>query len=831
MRRVLISAIAALFAITMPNAAPRISDVNVDFLKGYAKDTNDDGDTVYYYMGRLTYHLLADGKDSIFVDFKIVPKGTDNALPLLQILGDVGLVKQKNGADTLKTAYFRTALTNETSGEYVGVVSADAQSSLLWRMADSLAQLMSPEQKELMLYTSQTDPIYTNFGQDNSKLPDGSIVFGWRSADGPHGIRYPLGESNDIAIYGAGDTVTLFPTEASLGCSWDPSLTYRVGEAIGKEARAKGLYCILGPMCDLVVNPRWGRAFETMGEDPCLVGTMTQWQVKGLQSVRVIATPKHFTPYVTENERMILRVVLEERALRELFCEPFRMCLQDGGAHAIMTCYHRVRSEGFTTTDQTLLDGLCDRASTNRHLINTILRNDWGFNGIIMTDWEGAKGVQEKYSFETEYDMSMPKGDGGFYDIAENISSGAWSVDPLNKKAARIIHEKLWAWDGKLITTEDEIKTYDKSTIMCEEHFNIALEAARKGIVLAKNEEVDGTRILPLDKNGSMTIAVVGPYAKMGRPGGGGSSAVTPDKIITPMEGITDLVAGNSDIVVTDNYDNADVAVVCVGVERESEDYDRPSMQLPGSQEDLVEAVKNKVKKTIVVYTGGSASAAGTWSSVPGVVIAFYPGKFQGKAVAEILFGDVNPSGHLNVTFPQTADDLPSYEVKEHIFTCSSVDSAFGYFFFEKSGKTPLYWFGHGLSYTTFTYDNIRLGGPSSLSAGDRIDVHVTLTNSGDRAGSDVVQLYVKPKCGSMPRRVKDLRAFQRVELAAAETKTVHMVLGPHDFSVYTPDTENKTGKWEVVPGEYEILAGSTSDPAVLSAGEGQSVKTTISVN
>ncbi|MBN1757234.1 MAG: glycoside hydrolase family 3 C-terminal domain-containing protein [Chitinispirillaceae bacterium] len=817
----------------VPLSATRITNVNVDFLKGFAKETTEAGDTVFHYMGRATYNLYADGNDEISLDFNIYNKTTGDKLVCSEKSGDIGSVMQRNAGDTLKTVFFRTQVAGSTAGEYVGKIEATAGKNAMWTLTETLVAKMTLEQKQKSLYCSTTDLVYKNFGQDDITLSDGTKIVGWRSADGPHGIRYPLGAPNDIAIYGAGDTVTLFPTESALGCSWDIDLTYRVGRAIAEEGRAKGIYCDLGPMCDLVVNPRWGRAFETMGEDPYHVGMMTSRQVLGLQSRKVIACPKHFTPYVTETDRHTVRIVVEERALRELFCEPFRMCIQDAGARAIMTCYNKVKVPGFTIDDRDLISKICDKAGTNRHLIHDILRHDWGFNGIVMTDWQGTMGVDDIYSYETDYDMSMPDGEGGFSLITDYMNAGFFTEDPLNRKAKHVMYNKLWAWDGTLLASDDDIKTFPESVILSDDHTGLALEAAQKSITLVRNEPVGDAPILPLDKNATMTVAVVGPYAATGRPGGGGSSAVTADKIISPLEGIQAIAAQHPNITVTTDYNNADVAIVCVGVYSESEDYDRPSMELPDKpipQNNLVATVLSKVPKTIVVYTGGSASSAGSWSEAPGVLIAFYPGRSQGQAIAEVLFGDINPSGHLNVTFPKTPADLPSYEHVDSELKLQSADTAHGYFYFEKTGKQPLFWFGHGLSYTTFSYDAIQCIGSSSIAAGDRLDVRVTVTNTGTRDGDEVVQLYVRPKSSPVARRVKDLRGFARLSLAAKETKTASFLLGPRDFSVYVADATTKTGSWQVVAGEYDIIAGSTSDPAVLTGTGGGSVITTVTI-
>jgi Beta-glucosidase-related glycosidases len=609
----------------------------------------------------------------------------------------------------------------------------------------------------------------------------------------------------------------------------------RVGDAIGQEARANGLFCNLGPMCDLVINPRWGRAFETIGEDPYLNGKMVSHQVKGIQNERVVATPKHFAPYCKEDLRASgQRIIISERALRELPLVPFEMALNEGGARGLMTSYNKVQVPGgFTITDPTLLAQACDRAAANRHTINDIVRNDWGFNGVIMTDWTGANGIDETYCFNTPFDMSMPNGD-GFINAAQNITNGlqGWTVDTLNKKVFNVMYDKLWAWNGSLLPNDAAIKTYPQSAICSQDHLNLTLQEARESIVLAKNDTVNGAPALPIDKTAPLKVALVGAYSTTFRPGGGGSSAVMPDTQITPLQGIQTLLAANpaSKVNLIDWTANPDVAIVFVGVDLETEDADRTDMVLGSTQLSMVSSVMAAVRRTIVVYTGGSASVAGSWSTAPGVIIAFYPGRNQAQALAEILFGDVNPSGHLSVTFPNTVNDLPSYDLVNLQLNYPSADTGAGYFYFEKTGKTPLFWFGHGLSYTTFAYTGMSIVGGASISAGDRVDVSVTVQNTGSISGDQVVQLYVKPKNSSVPRRVKDLRGFCRVTLAAGEPKTVSFTLGPRDFSYYNVNTTAKTGQWTVASGSYDIIASSTSNPADLVNGNGKCVIQTITV-
>jgi beta-glucosidase len=801
--------------------ATKLSNVKVDLIKSTGIGAEGD-QKAGYYMGRLTYTFLAEAQDSIFVDFTVKEQASGTAIAILEKTGDVGMVKQRYAADTNKTVYFRAKLVGTPAAAYVATVTADANMSKMWALADSLVKKMTTQQKASMLYATEAQQW---FGNDNMTV-GGTTIVGWRSADGPHGVRWPIGPANEIAIYGAGDTVTLMPCESSLGCTWDTQMVKNVGQIIGKEARAMGLYCILGPMSDLVINPQWGRAFETMGEDPYLVGKMVSRQIMGLQSERVIATPKHFTPYVKETERQTLRVVVSERALRELFCVPFEMALAEGSARALMTCYNKVGVPGFTSDQNEE-----DKASFNKHTIEDIVRRDWGFDGVIMSDWDAINAGNPLYIYKIDHDMDMPHGSVTQATIPF-ISDGTLPIDPLNRKAKRVMHGRLWAWGGNLIAGDADIKTYPKSSIKSAEHLQVALDAAREGIVLAKNDPVDGTALLPLSKSATYKLAVVGPYASIKRPGGGGSSAVTADKIITALEGVQQAVAGNPNVTVTTDYASADVVIVVVGVDRESEDMDRTSMALPTDQLTLVSTILAAKKKTIVVYTGGSASSAGSWSNAPAVMIAFYPGRWQGQVIAEALFGAINPSGHLNVTFPQAYTDLPSYDldVNKNIYI-KSADSAHGYFLYEKTGKKPLFWFGHGLSYTTFKYDLITVRGSSTISSNDRVDIDVSVQNTGAMAGGDVVQLYVKPTgTTATARRVKDLRGFARVSLQQNETRKVSFTLGPRDFSTYEVNEAAKTGAWKVQPGTYEIIAGSTSNPEELVNGNGKCVTTTVTV-
>jgi beta-glucosidase len=833
--------------------ATSVSNVQISLVKGYAMGFAASGDTLRYYMGRITYTFNAQGMDSVVVGVAITNQATGNALVLPEVSGDVGLVQQNNAADTLKTIYFRAELAGGFSGSYIASVTANGNMSRMRLLADSLVSQMTVTQRMHQLFNS-ADLNY--FGADDQTLSNGKLVVGWRCSDGPNGVRWPIGPADDtLAIYGAGNPATDFPTEVALAGTFDTALLYEVGWAIGQETRANGLYCNLGPMCDLVVNPRWGRTFESMGEDPVLSGKMVAGRIQGTQSASCIASPKHFSPYLMETDRQCgigsasLRVGVSEEAYRELFCVPFEMAVTVGGAQAIMTCYNKVRVPGFTTSDAQLLSENCDVAGANKHLVNDIIRNDWGFRGIALTDWEALQCVTgDRYAYDSiELDMSTSAGDGaGYSSIADNIASNGWDTAALNQKAANVVYGKLWAWGGALLPSDNAINPYSTSPILSSRHKAIALQAARESIVLAKNDSVGGYPLLPLDTNATFKLAVVGPDSNYGRPGGGGSSYVTPDTIISPLQGIKSILAAHANITLVNNYHTAtgpnDAAVVVIGtltglIGGESESVDRPNLLLSASQLALVDSVTKTVPRTIVVYTGGSPSDSGSWSDAPAVVIELFGGRSQGQALAEILFGITNPSGHLSLTWPKSESDLPNNQnfgsnlnTSTDEYDVLSADSAHGYFYFEKTGKTPLFWFGHGLSYTTFAFSGITALGPSAITAGDRIDFAVTVGNTGTRSGDAVVQLYVQPAGIAAAHRPKDLRSFQRVTLAPGQTSTLTFTLGPRDFSTYYPDPATRTGQWQVNPGTYNIIAGSTSDPAELVNGNGQCAITSITV-
>lgn len=579
-------------------------------------------------------------------------------------------------------------------------------------------------------------------------------ILGLRMRDGSHGV-----------VKGG----TLWPTLASAACSFDPLLEEEVGAASGREFRALGFNVALSPMLNLVRDGRWGRASETYSEDPYLSGKLAAARVRGLQSVGVIANPKHLAAYNVELGRNRYPVVVDERTLRELYLPAFRMAVQEGGAWSVMTAYNDVN--GYA-------------CSANGHLITDILKCEWSFPGWVVSDWQSMYGNTVGPAL-AGLDIEMPLG-AAFTPakLVAAIEAGAIAESTIDDKVRRILHVMYCA--GMFEPGYSYVQY--EGIADAPEQKALAARAARESLVLARNQG----GVLPLDKTQPQTIAVVGPYAAKGRGGASGSAFVSAPGV-APLDGIKQEIAGSQTTLVSE-WSAADYVIVFVGAADAGETKDRTELELPlvgdVDQNALVaEILAVKPERTIVVYTGGSFSVAGAWSDAPGVIIAFYPGADQGRAIADVLFGDYNPAGRLPVTFPASVDQVPPWGKLEPESPAYNVyepaSEGRGYFYYDRHDLTPLFPFGHGLSYTTFEYANLEVA-PSAMMPGGSVEVLVDVRNIGELAGDEVVQLYLGCPSMSIERRVKDLRGFSRIHLAAGETKTVAFDLRESDVAYWS---------------------------------------------
>jgi beta-glucosidase len=618
--------------------------------------------------------------------------------------------------------------------------------------------------------------------------------------DGPHGLRKQQ-SADHLGIY---DSVpaTCFPSAVGLASSWNRELVEKVGIALGEECQAEGVAILLGPGANIKRSPLCGRNFEYFSEDPYLSSEMAASHIKGVQSQGVGTSLKHFAVNNQEHRRMSVDAIVDERTLREIYLASFEGAVKQAQPWTVMCSYNKVNGE---------------YASENKYLLTDILKDEWGFEGFVVSDW-GAVNERVK-GLAAGLDLEMPSSNGiGDQKIVEAVKNGTLPEEVLDKAVERILRVIFKAVDRK-----KENASYDK-----EAHHQLAREVARECMVLLKNEE----RILPLKKEG--TIAVIGEFAKNPRYQGGGSSHVNPTKLDNIYEEIKKTAGNNANILYAQGYNlekdeideqliqeakkvaiQSDVAILFVGLpERyESEGYDRQHLRIPDNHQKLIEAVTEVQPNVVVVLSNGSPIEMPWLDKVKGVLEAYLGGQALGGAIADLLFGDANPSGKLAETFPRELSHNPSYlnfpgegdkvEYKEGIFV--------GYRYYDKKNIEPLFPFGYGLSYTTFEYSNLSISKKEMLDT-ETVTVTVNVKNTGEMAGKEIVQLYVKDVESSVIRPEKELKGFEKIELQPGEEKTVTFTLDKRAFAYYNVDLKD----WHVESGEFEILIGKSSRDIVL---------------
>ncbi|MBM7582201.1 beta-glucosidase [Caldicoprobacter guelmensis] len=620
-------------------------------------------------------------------------------------------------------------------------------------------------------------------------------------SDGPHGLRKQQ-DSADQESFFKSVPATCFPSAVGLASSWNRELVERVGAAIGEECQAEGVSILLGPGANIKRSPLCGRNFEYFSEDPYLSSEMAASHIRGVQSQGVGTSLKHFAANNQEHRRMSVDAIIDERTLREIYLASFEGAVKKGKPWTVMCSYNKVNGE---------------YASENKYLLTDILRDDWGFEGFVVSDW-GAVNDRVK-GLEAGLDIEMPSSFGiGDQKIVQAVKEGRLSEEVLDRAVERILKIIFKAVDNR-----KENATYDR-----EAHHQLAREVARECMVLLKNED----RILPLKRQG--TIAVIGEFAKRPRYQGGGSSHVNPTKLDDIYEEIKKSAGENVNVMYAKGYSldkeeldatllneakevamKADVAVVFAGLPEhyESEGYDRQHMRMPESHCALIEAVAEVQPNVVVVLSNGSPIEMPWLDKVKGVLEAYLGGQALGGAIADLLFGDANPSGKLAETFPKELSHNPSYlnfpgegdrvEYREGIFV--------GYRYYDKKNIEPLFPFGYGLSYTTFEYSDLRISKKEILDT-ETVTVTVKVKNTGEMAGKEVVQLYVSDVESSVIRPDKELKGFEKVELKPGEEKTVTFELDKRAFAYYNVDIKD----WHVETGEFEILIGKSSREIVL---------------
>ena len=589
---------------------------------------------------------------------------------------------------------------------------------------------------------------------------------------------------------GPGDTkpaqpATALPAALALAASWDTNLAREFGEIAGKEVVDHGDDLIEGPGLNITRVPRNGRNFEYFGEDPFLSGQMGVAEVEAIQQQGVIAEIKHFDANSQETDRKGINEIIDERTLREIYLPAFEIVVKEADPGAVMAAYPSVNGE------------FCSR---NTHLLKDILRGDWGFKGFVQSDYTATTNAVQ--SALAGLDLAM-KPDHYSGELKTAILGGKVPMADLDAMVERRFTQmfKFGMFD----------QTRTPQPIPAKEDGAVARAIAEQCAVLLKNN----SDTLPLDANTIHSIAVIGPYANVASTGGGGSSAVKPLYTVTPLAGIKSRLGTN--VVVTFNdgtkvaaaaalAKSVDIALVIVG-NKDSEGRDRPNLSLTNKQDALISAVAAANPKTIVILKTGGPVLMPWLDHVPAILEAWYPGEEDGNVLAALLFGDVNPSGKLPMTFPKTESQVPASTPEQYPgvkgMVIYSERMLVGYRWYDARNVEPLFPFGFGMSYTTFALTNLDV---TPFSADGNVTVSLDVSNTGSRAGAEVVQVYVAAPldAGEPP---KQLKGFAKVELKPGETRHIAITLNRRAFSIWSLTA----GQWVLAPGVHQIFVGTSS--------------------
>lgn len=605
-------------------------------------------------------------------------------------------------------------------------------------------------------------------------------------ADGPYGLRKQEGISDHMGWNKSRPSVA-YVSGPGMAASWDREAIRSAGSHLGIEAKANGISVLLGPAINIIRTPLCGRCFEYYSEDPCLAGSMAAAYIEGVQAEGVGTCIKHFAANSQEVDREFIDEKIDERTLREIYLAAFEKPVKEAKPWSVMTALNQVNGS---------------YCSENEYLLKTVLREDWGFEGFVMSDWSGVNNRVR--ALKAGLDLEMPCSHGVSDErILAAVADGTLSEEEINASCARLLKAVFRAEENK-----DPNAVWDEP-----QHHEFVRELCEKCTVLLKNDD----RLLPLSPD--CRIAVFGKFAVEPRFQMDGSALVNPTRWDIPLDELkkhsrceVTYVEGREEELtqVQAAARAARVAVVMVGLPKgiEAEGCDRKNLEIPRAMNELVEAVAQVQPNTVVVLSNGSPVEMPWKDRVKAIVECFLGGQAMGAALANLLYGAANPSGKLPMTFPKALENTPAYlnypgrggkvHYHEGVFV--------GYRYYDTKQIEPLFPFGHGLSYTEFTYSDLRVS-KSALTDADTLTVTLTLTNTGKHRGSEVVQLYVGNPKGEVLRPVQELRDFAKVELLPGESREVTFRLDARSFSYY--DTELK--RFYAAEGDYEILAAASS--------------------
>lgn len=657
--------------------------------------------------------------------------------------------------------------------------------------------------------------------------------------DGPHGVRPEvLWDEWDQAGW-TNDSCVAFPALTCLAATWNPEMSLLYGQSIGEEARYRNKTVLLGPGVNIYRTPLNGRNFEYMGEDPYLSAHMVVPYIQGVQQNGVAACVKHFALNNHEVNRHTTNVIVDDRALYEIYLPAFKAAVQEGKAWAIMGSYNLYKGQ---------------HCCHNQYLLNDILKGEWGFDGVVISDWGGAHDTDQAITNGLDMEFGswtngLSNGASNAYDnyylampYLQRIQEGKVGTKELDDKVRRILRLAFR-------TTMNTSRPW--GAILSPEHYEAARRIGEEGIVLLQNEG----GLLPINLDKAKKIAVIGENAIKMMTVGGGSSSLKVQREISPLDGIRQRVGNQVEVVYARGYvgdasgeyngvvtgqnlkddrtpdeliaeavkvaADADYVIFIGGLNKSAnqdcEDTDRAGLGLPYGQDDVIQALAKVNRNLIVVNISGNAVAMPWVKEVPAIVQDWYLGSEAGSALAAVLVGDVNPSGKLPFTFPVKLEDNAVYALGEYTGVRSDTvinikynESIFvGYRWADKQKKSkPLFAFGHGLSYTTFEYGK-PVADAKTMSPDGKLTVKVTVKNTGSREGQEVVQLYIADKKSSLPRPLKELKGFKKIKLTPGESKEVSFVIDKEALSFFD-DTKHA---WIAEPGKFEaIIAASAAD-------------------
>ena len=708
-------------------------------------------------------------------------------------------------------------------------VYLDATKPIEQRVEDALSRLTLKEKVAMVHAQSK----FSSAGVPRLGIPE------FWMTDGPHGIRPEvLWDEWDQAGW-TNDSCVAYPALTCLAATWNPEMSMLYGKSIGEEARYRNKTVLLGPGVNIYRTPLNGRNFEYMGEDPYLAGRMVVPYVQGVQQNGVAACVKHYALNNHEVNRHTTNVIVDDRALYEIYLPAFKAAVQEGNAWAIMGAYNLYKGQ---------------HACHNQYLLNDILKGEWGFDGVVVSDWGGVHDTDQSITNGMDMEFGswtngLSQGTSNAYDnyylampYLKRIQEGKVGTKELDDKVRRILRLAFR-------TTMDMNRPF--GSLLSPEHYDAARRIGEEGIVLLQNKN----SVLPVDLNKAKKIAVIGENAIKMMTVGGGSSSLKVQRELSPLDGIKARVGDKAEIVYARGYvgdatgeyngvvtgqnlkddrtpeeliaeavkvaADADYVIFIGGLNKSNhqdcEDSDRKGLNLSYGQDEVISALAKANKNLVVVNISGNAIAMPWVNEVPAIVQDWYLGSEAGSALAAVLMGDVNPSGKLPFTFPVKLEDVPAHSLGEYTGESSrkTIDIKYnegifvGYRWADKQKKVkPLFPFGHGLSYTTFAYGK-PTADSKTMSADGTLTVKVNVKNTGAREGQEVVQMYISDKQSSLPRPIKELKGFQKIKLAPGEEKEVTFTINKEALSFF----DDAKHAWVAEPGKFEaIIAASAAD-------------------